>query len=181
MPTFRSAAACAAILLIATAPLAQSGPPELSGLWQLAEPTAAERAVDTLEITSPDQLLITGTPTAITVAHPSKPGTHPEAGSFKYGEGGIVGGIPGSGNSTEEKWGVTHIGTQLMISRSTTRLLDDRRVRMTLARGSLWRLEAPNRLVIEFSEERTGERPRVATRTYVKPIAPRIAPRAAVP
>jgi hypothetical protein len=171
-------------LLIATAPLAQSRPPDLSGLWQLAEPTAAERARDTLVITSPDQLLIADTPLEkIVITHPSKPGTHPETGSFAYGEGGIVGGIPRSGNSTEEKWGVTHIGTQLLISRSTTRLLDDRRVRMTLARGSMWQLEAPNRLVIEFSEERTGERPRVATRTYVRaaPTAPRIAPRAAVP
>jgi len=203
-----SLAACAVILVIAVASLAQSRPLDLSGLWQLAEPTAAERALDTLVITSPDQLLIADSPLEIVVTHPSKPGTHPEAGTFGYGERGIVGGLPG-GASTEEQWGVAHVGTQLMISHSTTRQLDDRAVRMTLARGSMWRLEAPNRLIIEFSEERTGERPKVATRTYAKtqgrnafsleriipasqrrggetqdpyrPIAPRIPPRAAVP
>ena len=160
-------AACAAILLIAAAPLAQSRPPDLSGLWQRAEPTAAERALDTLVITSPDQLLITHSPHEIVITHPSKPGTHPEAGAFQYGERGVVGGLPG-GATTDEKWGVSHVGTQLMFSHSTIRQLDDRAVRMTLARGSMWRLEAPNRLVIEFSEERTGERPKVATRTYVR-------------
>jgi hypothetical protein len=28
----------------------------------------------------------------------------------------------------------------------------------------MWRLETPNRLVIEFGEERAGERPKIATR-----------------
>jgi len=32
----------------------------------------------------------------------------------------------------------------------------------------MWRLEAPNRLVIEFGEERAAERPTIARRTYVK-------------
>ena len=62
------------------------------------EPTAAERALDTLVIDSPDQLLITQTPFAITVEHPSKHGTHPEAGEFHYGSGGRDGGLPGRGN-----------------------------------------------------------------------------------
>jgi hypothetical protein len=161
-------AACTTALLVAAVPYAQSRPPDLSGHWQLVEPNAAERAVDTLEITSPDQLLITDTPTAITVAQPSKPGTHPEAGTFEYRVGGRIGGIPGRGPGIEEKWAVTHMGTQLMISRSTTRPPDDRGVRMTLARGSMWQLETPNRLVIEFREERTGKRPKVATRAYVR-------------
>lgn len=164
-------AACTSVLLIAAAPLAQSRPPNLSGRWQLVEPTAAERALDTLVITSPDQLLITDMPLEIVIKHASKPGTHPEAGSFEYGVGGRIGGLPGRGNSIDEKWGVTHIGTQLMISRSTTGPSNDQSVRITLARGSMWRLEAPNRLVIEFGEERTGERPKMATRVYVK-LAP---------
>jgi hypothetical protein len=57
---------------------------------------------------------------------------------------------------------------ELMISRSTTRPPDERGVRTTLTRGSMWRLEAPNSLVIELGEERAGERPTIATRTYVK-------------
>jgi hypothetical protein len=32
----------------------------------------------------------------------------------------------------------------------------------------MWRLETPNRLVIEFREEREGERPKIVTRVYVK-------------
>jgi hypothetical protein len=161
-------AACAAIPLIAAAPLAQSNPPDLSGRWQLVEPTAAERTLETLVIATPDQLLIIQTPRAITVEHPSKSGTHPEAGEFHYGSGGRVGGLSGRGNSIDERWDVSHIGTQLMISRSTTRPPDEQGVRITLARGSMWRLEGPNRLVIVFSDERTGERPKIATRTYVK-------------
>ena len=159
---------CAAIPLIATAPLAQGRPPDLSGRWQLVEPTAAERALDTLVIDSPDQLLITKTPFAITVEHPSKHGTNQEAGESHYGSGGRVGGLPGRGNSIDERWGVSHIGTQLLISRSTTRPPDEQGARITLARGSMWRLEAPNRLLIEFADERTGERPKIATRTYLK-------------
>ena len=38
----------------------------------------------------------------------------------------------------------------------------------SFTRGSMWRLETPNRLVIEFGEERPGERPKMATRVYVK-------------
>ena len=165
-------ATCAAILLIVAAPNAQSRPPDLSGRWRLVEPTAAERAADTLAITAPDELLIKDTPRAITVEHPSKPGTHPEAGEFEYllGASGRIG-LFGRSNSIDETWGVTHIGTQLMISRSTTQPSHDQSVRTTVAHGSMWRLEGPNRLVIEFGEERTGERPRVAVRTYVK-VAP---------
>ena len=163
-------AACAAILLIAAAPNAQSRPPDLSGRWQLVEPNAAEHTLDTLVITSPDQLLITHTPPRIVIEHPSRPGSHPEAGSFTYGVGGRIGGIPGR-ESFEESLSVTHIGTQLMISRSATHRPDEHSARKTVVRGSMWRLEGPNRLVIEFGEERTGERPRVAVRTYVR-VAP---------
>ena len=184
MPTFRSAAnkvpravsknstlmrtslgARISALFLAAAPPAQSRHPDLSGRWQLVERTAAERALETLDITSPDRILITQTPLAIVIEHPSRTGTHPEAGTFEYGAGGRIGGLPGRGNSIEERWGVTHIGTQLMISRSMTRP-GDQGGPITLARGSMWRLEDPNRLVIEFGEERTGERPRIATRTY---------------
>jgi hypothetical protein len=48
---------------------------------------------------------------------------------------------------------------------------NSRGLRITTARGSMWRLEGPTHLVIEFSEERTGERPKIATREYMK-IAP---------
>jgi hypothetical protein len=164
----RTSLACATVILAAGALPAQSRVIDFSGHWRLVEPTAAERAGDTLAITSPDQLLITQNPSAIIVEHPSNPGTHPEAGTFTYGEGGRVGGLPGGGNSIDEKWGVTHIGTQLMISRSTTSPPDGHGVRVTPVRGSMWRLDGSDRLIIEFSEERTGNRPKIARRVYVK-------------
>jgi hypothetical protein len=193
MRGFPSAGALAALALGLIA-VGQGQEPDFSGRWQLVQPTAPERSADTLDIASPDQLRITQTPIAIVVEHPSEPGTHPEARTFEYGSGGRIGGLPGRGNSVDETWGVTHIGTQLMISRSITRPPDERGVRITIAHGSMWRLEAPNRLVIEFGEERTGERPKVATRVYLKvapspllhpspiaPVAPSIAPRGVFP
>jgi hypothetical protein len=163
-------AACTSALMIVATPAAQDRPPDLSGRWQLVQPTAAERARDTLDIVSPDQILITQTPLVMTVEHPSTPGTHPEAQTFKIGVGGVMGsiGIPGRGNTTEEQWSVTHIGTQLMISRTTIYPPDEQPRRKSVTRGSMWRLETPNRLVIEFGEERPGERPKIATRVYVK-------------
>jgi hypothetical protein len=167
----RTMAACAAILLIAASPLAQSRPPELSGLWQLVEPTTAERALDTLAIDAPDQLLITQSPLAIIVEHPSKPGTHPEAGKYTFGTRGYVGGSGGA--SPGETWDVSFIGTQLMISHS---------VRGAVARGSMWRLDTPGRLTIEFSEESPGGRPKIAARVYAAAsTAPRTPPPGVAP
>jgi hypothetical protein len=161
-----------AILLVATTSLAQSRPPDLSGHWQLIEPTSVERAIDTLAIDAPDQLLIRQNPSAIVVEHPSKRGTHPQSGTYRFGTGGYVGGS-GSASPVRETFDVTFIGTQLMISHS---------VGGAVARGSMWRLEAPDRLVIEFREERTGERPRVAARVYVAaPTAPTTPPRGGAP
>ena len=157
--------ACAAVLLISAALHAQHRVLDLSGRWWLVAPTAAERALDTLAIVSPDQLLIRHSRRAIVIAHPSKSGTHPEAGTFSYGLGGLVDGAAGQGNNVDEQWSVSHIGTQLMISRST---FDRPDVRLRVARGSMWRLDGPDRLIIEFGEERPGERPKIATRTYVK-------------
>ena len=77
-------------------------------------------------------------------------------------------GTGGRGNTTEERWSVMHIGTQLMISRTTTYPPDEQSPRKSVTRGSMWRLETPNRLVIEFAEEYPGERPKMATRAYVK-------------
>jgi len=37
-----------------------------------------------------------------------------------------------------------------------------------MRRSSMWRVEAPDRLVIEFGQERTGERLKTATRRHVK-------------
>jgi hypothetical protein len=161
----RAILACAAIVLVANVAHGQSRVLDLSGRWWLVEPTAAERALDTLVVTSPDQLLITHTRFGLTIEHPSKPGAHPEAGVFEYGAGasGRIR-LPGRGSQVDQQWSVTHIGTQLMISRST-RSADDS---ATVARGSMWLLDGPDRLVIEFGEERPGERPKIATRIYVK-------------
>ena len=167
----RTSLACAEVALTAAALHAQSRVLDLSGRWWLVEPTAAERATDTLVITSPDQLLITHTRRGVTIEHPSKQGSHPEAGTFNYGVGGIVGGVPGQANSVDEEWSVTHIGTQLMMSRSMVLPSEKSDERRKVARGSMWRLDGPDRLVIEFGEERSGERPKVATRVYVKVAA----------
>ena len=161
-------AVCATVILLAVTTVGQSRVPDFSGRWQLVEATAAERAAETLVITSPDELLITHTPRQIAIEHPSKAGTHPEAGMFEYGSGGRIGGLPGRHNTIDERWGVTHIGTQLMISRSSTVPSNEPDARVTLVCGSMWRLEGPDRLVIEFGEERPGERPKIATRVYTK-------------
>jgi hypothetical protein len=152
----------AGILLIAMALHAQNGPPDLSGRWRLVEPTTAERALDTLAVTEPDELLITQTTFAITVEHPSKPGTHPQARTFEYESGGFVQDLGGD-RARRGTWGVSHIGMQLMISQSTTHPSE-----LTAVHGSMWRLDGGDRLVIEFAEERAGERRKVATRTYVR-------------
>lgn len=164
-----SLAVCAAVVLAAGTALAQDTHLDLTGRWRLVEPTAAERAQDTLPVTSPDELLITQTPLAIIIEHPSKRGSHPEAGVFKYGVGGTVGGVaPGGGAGADSNWGVSQTGTDLMISYSTTDPPDSRGLRVTVAHGSMWRLDGRNRLVIEFGERRTGQRPKIATRVYVK-------------
>jgi hypothetical protein len=174
---------CAAVLAAGVL-RAQDLPPDVSGRWRLVELTVTERALDTLAIASPDELLITQTPFAVIVEHPSRPGTHPEAKTFEYGSGGVVEDLGDRGLSTGT-WSVSYVGTQLTISRSTTYPPDERGARTTVASGSMWRLETSNRLVIEFGEERSGERPKVATRAYIRqgdaPIAPRIPPRGAVP
>src|SRR5687767_12158182 len=130
--------ASAAIMLIAAATRAQSRPPDVSGRWQLVEPTSAERALDTLAINAPDQLLITQTPLAIVIEHPSQPGTHPEAGTYRFGTGGYVGSSGGT-SLLRETWDASFMGTQLLLSRSMT-FLDERGVRSALASGSMWRL-----------------------------------------
>lgn len=161
-------ATCMSALLIAAASFAQHSRPDFSGRWRLVEPTGADLADDTLGVHAPDELFITHSPLTITIEHPSQPGTHPEAGTFEYGSGGIVGGLPGRGTSIDERWGVTHMGTQLMISRSMTHPPDERGVRITVTRGSMWRLAGPDQVVIDFSESRSGERPKIATRSYGK-------------
>jgi hypothetical protein len=162
----RTVPACVAIVLVAAALHGQSRVLDLSGRWWLVEPTAAQRALDTLDITPPDQLLITHTRLGITIEHPSKRGTHPEAGVFEYRVSGRTA-MPGRGG-IEQQWSVTHIGTQLMISRSTALPSETSDVPIRVARGSMWQLDGPDRLVIEFGEERHGERPKVATRVYIK-------------
>jgi hypothetical protein len=177
----RATAAWGAILLFTAAPRAQSLPPDLSGRWQLVEPTTAERAQDTLAIDAPDQLLITQTPLAIVVVHPSRSGTHPEAGTYRFGTGGYVGGSDRT-SPLSETWDASFIGTQLVLSRSTTLAPDERGARGAVARGSMWRIDTPGRLTIEFSEERPGERPKIAARVYVAAsTAPRTPPRGVAP
>ena len=160
-------AACTALLFLTASLIAQASPPDLTGRWRLVEPTAAERAQDTFAITSPDELLLTQTPLALIVEHPSKSGTHPAAGVFKYGVSGTVSGRIGAGPA-ETTTTITHIGTALVISHSATAPADVRGVRVTVGHGSTWRLEGSNVLVIEFTEQRAGQPPGIANRSYMK-------------
>src|SRR5688572_15534838 len=155
------------VCALAATGIAQTGGPDFSGRWRLVEPSPSQLTQETLTVTAPDELLIRQTSRELVIEHPSKPGTHPETGTFEYGSGGFRGELPGSLTPLQGRWGVSYIGTQLMISRSTTYPPDASGARSTVARGSMWRLEAPNRLVIEFGEERAGERPKIATRTYM--------------
>jgi hypothetical protein len=148
--------------------VAQSNRPDFSGRWRLVQPTSSQLTQETLTVGAPDELLIRQTPRELVIEHPSKPGTHPETGTFEYGSGGFVGDLGDSLTPLRGTWGVSYIGTQLMISRSTTYPPDAQGTRSTVARGSLWRLETPSRLVIEFGEERAGERPKIATRIYTR-------------
>src|SRR5918993_3323038 len=104
--TRMSLALCGVIAVASAVAAAQAAPPHLRGRWRLIERTAGATALDTLVITAPDELLITETPFTITVEHPSKPGTHPEARVFEYGSGGVVGGLPGGTAAIQRTWSV---------------------------------------------------------------------------
>ena len=156
------------VCVLAATGVAQTGGPDFSGRWRLVEPTSSQLAQETLTVVAPDELLIRQTSREVVIEHPSRPGTHPETGTFEYGTVGFASGEIGGATPLRGTRSVSYIGTQLMISRSTTYPPDARGARSTVARGSMWRLEAPNRLVIEFGEERAGERPTIATRTYMK-------------
>ena len=166
-----AAASLLSVCVLEATGLAQIGGPDFSGRWRLVAPTAAQLTNEALTINAPDELLVKQTSFEIIIAHPSKPGTHPEAGTLEYGNSGFVG-DSGSPTPLRGRWSVSYIGTQLMISRSTIYPPDAGGVRGTVARGSMWRLESPNRLVIEFGEERAGERPKIAARAYMKVASP---------
>src|SRR5688572_3134372 len=164
----RAAAACLiSICALGVTGIAQTARPDFSGRWCLVPPTASQLAHETLTVVAANELLIRQTSRELVVEHPFKSERYPESGTFEYGSGGFVG---DSGGLTplQGTWGVTYIGTQLMISRTTIYPPDERGARDTVARGSMWRLETPTRLVIEFGEERAGARPKIAIRTYTK-------------
>ena len=169
MPTFTKTRALVAALpsaLLIVAALSAQDSRDLSGHWGLVQPTASQLAEETLAVTAATELFITHTPRDITITHSPQPGaTHPETGTFQYGSGGFVG-DSGSATPLRGTWGVSQIGTQLMMSRSTIYPPDKSGTSVTIARGSMWRREGNDTLVIEFGEERPGERPKIATRVY---------------
>ena len=143
--------------------IAQSRDTDFSGRWVLTASRPEPDEPDTLVVTAASELLISQTPKTIIIEHPSKPARYPAAGTFEFGSGGFV----GDAVSGEGRWGVTFFGTQLMMSRSTS-TLDINGSRTTAAYGSFWLIDGRGRLVIEFREERTKERPKVAMRVYVR-------------
>ena len=162
-----AAGATLAFALLAVTAAAQSTRADLSGRWVLVSSGPVNRdGFDTLEIAPADELLVTQTPSMITIEHPSKRGTHPAVGTFKFGVGGTIGGVPG-GASSETKYEVSFFGTQLTISDSTI-TPDASGGRITSARGSTWQLDLDGRLTIAFRETRSNERPRTATLVYVR-------------
>jgi hypothetical protein len=164
------AATMLAAVVLCSSTIAQSRVTDFSGRWVIIASRPESGEPDSLTIETPDELRITQTPQSFTIEHPSKPGTHPAAGTFKFGEGGTVGGtvadLSAAPSSFETRWGISFFGTQLMMSRSTTTI--DKGVQTTVASGSFWRLDERGRLVIEFREERAKDRPRVATRVYMR-------------
>ena len=121
---------------------------------------------DTLEISAVDEFFVTQTQRFVSVEHTAKPGSHPAAGTFDFGVRGTVGGIPG-GLQHELTLSVGFFGTQLIISENNTDA-DATGVRVTTGHGSIWLLDPDGRLVIEFREARSKERPKTATRVYIR-------------
>ena len=146
---------------------AQSVQTDFSGRWLLDRSRPPGLEPDTLVISDVDELLVRQTETAITIEHPSRPGSHPAPGTFEFGSGGRVGGLPGTIPPSESRWGTTFFGTQLLMSESTTSV-DANGVATTSAYGSIWMLDKTGKLVIEFREEQSRERPKTATRIYTR-------------
>lgn len=159
-------AICAlALLPLDTTTAAQGRLPDFSGRWVLVESSGGiPDGPNTLSISAPDELEITQTPLAITIHHPSKPGTHPTAGTFRFGIGGTVGPRGGS----DSRWDVSWLGSQLIISDSMTFPPDANGARITVAYGSIWSVDPNGRLIIEFAERRTGANSKKATHVYVR-------------
>jgi hypothetical protein len=158
------------MLLLGGAPAAQDQP-DLSGRWRLVQPSASQLAEETLSVSAADELFVAHSFRDIIITHAPQGGTaptHPEAGIFQYGAGSFIDALPGTKTVVRGQWGVTHIGTQLMISRTTIYPPDERGEQRPVARGSMWRLEGDDRLVVEFGEERAGERPKIAMRVYAR-------------
>jgi hypothetical protein len=160
----------ALFLLAAAADGAQTQLPDFTGRWILVDTPAANAGGGTLNIIAADELAVTQTPLSIIIVHTSKPGTHPAEGAFRFGAGGTVGAtIAGAaGHPAESRWGVSFVGSQLIISTSMTSPPDAEGVRVTVAYGAIWLLDADGRLVIEFEERRSGAEPKTATRVYVR-------------
>jgi hypothetical protein len=152
-----------ALGLLATALNAQSKPTDFSGRWVVTALRPHPDELDTLSIVAASELLVVQTPQQITIQHPVTQGTHPQAGTFEFGSGGWVGGLPG-GRDSSGTWDTRFAGTQLMISRTTRTAANG--TREDSATGSIWQLDGNGRLVIEFREERPNERPKIAARVY---------------
>ncbi len=163
------AASALAVALLCSSTVAQSRVTDFSGRWVITDARPEPDEPDTLDILPADELLIAQTTRALTIAHPSKKGTHPEARTFEFGSGGIVYDAGrADGKSLQGSWGVTFFGTQLLISESRIGPPDLTGAQITTARGSIWLLDPRGRLVIEFREQRSKERPKTATRVYVR-------------
>ena len=155
-----------AALFLAPLAGAQSRVTDFSGAWVLTSERPVPDDPDTLEISAVEEFVVTQTQRFVSVEHTAKPGSHPAAGTFDFGVRGTVGGIPG-GLQHELTLSVGFFGTQLIISENSTDA-DATGFRVTTGHGSIWLLDTDGRLVIEFREARSKERPKTATRVYIR-------------
>ncbi len=159
---------CSVLTVVLLTPLAatQSRATDFSGGWLLTTLRPEPDEPDTLEIAAAEELFITQTMRFIAVERVSKSGNHPADGTFDFGVRGRMEGIPNGLQDAEITRGVGFFGTQLIISETRQEPPDADGIRLSSGHGSIWRLDQEGRLVIEFREHRSHERPRIAIRIY---------------
>ena len=150
--------ACTAALLFVD--VAAQSRPDFSGRWVLTAPPPADQSAG---ITPADELEIAQSATSITIAHPSKAGTHPRRGPHVFGSHGTVG-SGGARSTTDTFW----FGDQLIMGSETLSRSDATGEPAGVESSEMWALDRNGQLVIEVREKRSGAPARSATLVYRK-------------